>query len=172
MKLATLSLLAPLAVLGASPIAAQEAQRPTYGSVGEATAPVADAYFAAYIGRDWDALEPLLDEASSFEDPTATYVFGGVKSDGREAMMERFREGYAGITHMDFVKTRRMISADTAIYEGSLEWGLDLGSGTVVDSVTPMVIILTVRDGKVVQHRDYVDYAPFIAALQAARAAK
>ncbi|WP_299194133.1 nuclear transport factor 2 family protein [uncultured Erythrobacter sp.] len=165
------SVIAAAALLAfAVPLAAQDsdAAEPSYGEIGAATAPVADAYFAAYTSRDWDTLEPLLAENSSFHDPTATHVFGPVRSDGRAAMMERFRVGYAGISHMEFVTSRRMISADTAIYEGVLHWGLDIGGGTLVDTVTPMVIVLTIEDGKVVSHRDYVDYAPFIEAVRAA----
>ena len=152
-----------------SPAIAQERQ--SYSAVGEATAPVADAYFAAYTGRDWDALEPLLADEASFQDATATHVFGGVLSEGKPAMMERFRVGYEGITHMRFETERRLVSGNFAIYEGALDWGLDLGDGKSVDSVTPMVIVIEVQDGKVVRHRDYVDYAPFIAAVRAARGA-
>lgn len=155
----------------AIPVAAQESEAPerSYAEIGAETAPVADAYFAAYTSRDWDALEQLLAEDASFDDPTATHVFGNIRSDGRAAMMERYRVGYSGVTHMEFSTSRRLISAESAIYEGVLHWGLDLGGGTLVDSVTPMVIVLTVEDGKVVRHRDYIDYAPFIAAARKAR---
>lgn len=168
-KAASLAIAGCMLAMGA-PLSAQTAPKQDYAAVGAATAPVADAYFAAYTSRDWDALEPLLAEGASFQDPTATHVFGGVLSEGRSAMMERFRVGYAGITHMEFAMDRRLVSAETAIYEGALHWGLDLGNGTSVDSLTPMVIVLTVEGGKVVRHRDYVDYAPFIAAVRAARA--
>lgn len=168
MKKLLIAVTATFAFAATVPSLAQEGERPSYGSVGEATAPVADAYFNAYIGRDWDVLETMLVEGSSFQDPTATYVFGGVLSEGREAMMSRFRNGYASLTHMEFAVTRRIISGDIAIYEGALDWGIDLGDAKVVDSVTPMVIILTVKDGKVITHRDYVDYAPFIEAVRAA----
>lgn len=154
-----------------APLSAQEAPRQDYTAVTAAGAPVADAYFAAYIARDWDALEALLAADASFQDPTATHVFGGVLSEGSDAMMQRFRVGYAGISHMEFVKNRVLHSGDIAIYEGVLHWGLDLGDGTLVDSVTPMAIVLTVEDGKVVKHRDYVDYAPFLDAVRKARAA-
>ncbi len=160
------------------PALAQSAQQtpntpkpPSYAAITSATAPVADAYFAAYVGNDWDALEPLLAEAAAFHDPTAKRIFGGVLSEGRTAMMERFRTGYASISHMEFVKNRSLISDESAIYEGALHWGTDIGDGTMVDSVTPMVIVLTVVDGKITRHIDYVDYAPFITALRKARSA-
>lgn len=142
---------------------------PRFAATTAATAPVADAYFAAYIARNWDALEPLLAEPAVFEDPTALHVFGPVRSEGRTAIMERFRVGYAGISRMAFAPTRRMMSGNVAIYEGALDFALDIGNGLVVESVNPMVIILTVEDGRVVSHRDYVDYAPFLQAVRSAR---
>jgi hypothetical protein len=72
---------------------------------------------------------------------------------------------------MEFVKNRSLISDESAIYGGALHWGMDLGDGTMVDSVTPMVIVLTVVGGKVTRHIDYVDYAPFVAAMRKARSA-
>lgn len=170
MKAACLAM-AGAALALCAPLHAQESERKDYAAVTAASAPIADAYFAAYIARDWDALELLLAPEASFQDPTATHVFGGVLSEGRDAMMQRFRVGYAGISHMEFVTNRRLHSGESAIYEGALHWGLDLGDGTLADSVTPMVIVLTVDDGKVVRHRDYVDYAPFLDAVRKARAA-
>jgi ketosteroid isomerase-like protein len=162
----------------AQPAVAQQAQQtaatpqpPSHASVTAATAPVADAYFTAYIANDWPALEPLLAESATFQDPTATRIFGGVLSEGRAAVMERFRTGYASLSHMEFVKNRSLISDESALYEGALHWGMDIGDGTMVDSVTPMVIVLTVADGKVTRHTDYVDYAPFVAAMRKARSA-
>ena len=84
--------------------------------------------------------------------------------------MKRFRVGYAGITHMEFTPFRQIVAGDVAVAEGALHWGLDLGEGKAVDSVTPMVIVLTLADGKVIEHRDYVGYAPFLKAVRAMRA--
>lgn len=157
----------------AQPAMAQEATQtantpkpPSYPEITAATAPVADAYFAAYIAHDWDTLEQLLTEDASFQDPTAKHIFGSVPSNGRTAIMKGFRVGYASISHMEFVKNRRLISGETAIYEGALHWGTDLGNGTIIDIVTPMVLVLNVVNGKVGRHVDYVDYAPFVAAVR------
>ncbi|MFT7359311.1 nuclear transport factor 2 family protein [Parasphingorhabdus sp.] len=170
-SIAALTAFAQPALAQDAPSAATAPKPPSYAALTAATAPVADAYFAAYIANDWDALEPLLAEAATFQDPTASHIFGGVLSDGRTAMMERFRTGYASLTHMEFTKNRSLISDESALYEGALHWGIDLGDGTLVDCVTPMVIVLTVVDGKVTRHLDYVDYAPFVAAMRKARAA-
>ncbi|VVT09785.1 nuclear transport factor 2 family protein [Erythrobacter sp. EC-HK427] len=160
-------ILAGAALAFAIPAAAQET--PDYTQVSVETAPVTDAYIAAYTRRDWDALEPLLADDARFSDTTATRLFGPVLSEGREAIMQRFRVSYASITHMEFTHGTRIVSGENGIYEGVLHWGLDLGNGTIVDSVTPMVVLLTVADGKVTEHRDYVDYAPLLAAIEAAR---
>lgn len=162
----------PLALsfaLVAAPLAAQE--RPRFDDVSAATAPVGEAYFAAYIARDWDALEPLLADAASFRDPTAELVFGGALADGKPAMMALFHEGYAGITQMEFRPARTLHSGNYTIFEGELDWAVDMGDGTAVASVMPIVTILRIEDGLVVSHRDYADYAPFIAAARAAREA-
>jgi len=163
------------ALFGACAIAAPVALRAetsgadAYAEAGQVTAEIADAYFAAYIGRDWDTLETLITDQTDFRDPTATHVFGDITSEGSAAMMKRFREGYSNLTHMEFAATRRLVSGNVALYEGELTWGLDLGDGTIVDSTTPMVIVLTVEGSKVIHHRDYLDYAPFVAAVEEAR---
>jgi ketosteroid isomerase-like protein len=156
------ALAAPLA-----PATAQE--RPRYDDVTAATAPVGDAYFAAYIARDWDALEPLLADEATFHDPTAAHVFGGALADGKAAMMTLFREGYAGITRMALRPMRTVHAGNYAIYEGELDWALDMGDGRNVASVMPFVTVLRIENGHVVEHRDYADYAPFIAAARASR---
>lgn len=171
MIIRTLAAVLAALMLLAHPAAAQDSTRAdqrSYEQVGEDTARVADAYFAAYIARDWDALEPLLAEGATFRDPTATHAFGNVHSEGRVAIMQRFRVGYASITHMEFASLRRLISGETAIYEGDLDWGLGMELGMVAESVAPMVIVLTVEGGRVTSHRDYLDYGPFLTAFEAA----
>lgn len=154
----------------AMPALAQDTPPPSYAEVSAQTAPVGEAYIAAYTSRDWDALEPLLADDASFHDPTATLVFGDIRSETRAAMMERFRVGYAGLTHMEWSGIRTIVAGEVAVAEGVLHWGLDIGGGKTVDSVTPMVIVVTVKDGKVVSHRDYIDYAPFLKEVREARA--
>ena len=162
---------AALAVPAIAQDGSGDTPQPSYDDVSEATGVVTDAYFAAYISLDWDTLETLLAEDASFEDTTATLVFGPVLSEGRTAMMQRYRIGYAAITHMEFVTDSRMVSGPNGVYQGALHWGLDLGGGLEVDSVTPMVIVLTVEDGKIVRHEDYLDYAPFLRAIAEAQSA-
>jgi len=156
----------------ATPALAQEADpRPgpkLYTETGEAAAPVADAYFDAYIALAWDRVETMLADDASFCDPTAEPLFGAVSAVGKQKMMARFREGYAVLKGMSFDTTRVIHSGGFAIYEGQLTWTIGMGSRDVT-STTPMVTIIEVRNGKVISHRDYVDYMPFITAERASR---
>ncbi|WP_427969256.1 nuclear transport factor 2 family protein [Altererythrobacter sp.] len=161
------------AVALAIPALAQAAEgRPgeTYLDAGKATASVADAYFADYIALDWDGLEPLLAEDASFADPTAELLFGNPPTEGRAAIMEKFRKGYASISQMSFAQDRAIHSGNMALYEGTLSWTLNFADGNVVSTSMPFVAMIRVEDGKVVSHRDYGDYANFIEAMRELRA--
>lgn len=135
-----------------------------------ATKPVAERYFSAYIARDWDRLEPLLAEESSFVDPTAEPVFGKVERRGKLEVMKNFREGYAAIRHMAFAPTRTVFSGAYAVFEGTLDWTLELDGGKeAVTRNMPFLTILRVQSGVIVEHTDYADYQPFIDAVRRAR---
>lgn len=149
---------------------AQAAAGPdAYAAAGEATSKVAGAYFAAYVALDWDALEPYLADNASFSDPTAELVFGNPPTEGRDAMMAKFRTGYAGIEEMHFDQDRVIYSGNLALFEGRLGWTLHLRDGNVLKSEMPYVAVIRVDDGKVVSHRDYGDYSSFIAGMQELR---
>ena len=143
---------------------------PSYDQASQATKNVADAYFKAYIARDWDRLEPLLSKTVGFVDPTAALVFGSVKVQGKAATMKKFRTGYAAIRHMEFHQIRAFHSGEYAVYEGTLDWTLELDNGKqAVTKGMPFVTVLRVVNGHVLEHRDLADYAPFLAAMRATR---
>lgn len=154
------------AALNASPAAADATG---YVAEGKATAPVADAYFDAYIALDWDRLEPLVGDNVTFEDRTAEQLFTSLEKSGKAEVVKGFRENYSGLTKMIFHKTRVLHSGAYAIYEGDLEWGVKYPAGRVVESTTPFIVILKVENGKVVEHRDWVDYGPFLQSELATR---
>lgn len=161
-------LLAVALCLVAQAAAAQQAK--AFEEAAAATQRVAEPYFAAYIDRDWDRLEPLLAEAGSFTDPTATAVFGVVRHEGKAAAMKNFRESYAAITQMTFRRTRAFFSGQHAVFEGTLDWTLKLGPGKeAVTKDMPFITILHVVDGQMVNHQDFADYTPFLAAVRRAR---
>lgn len=162
-----------LVVLGLALCAAQvwAQQGPSFGQASTATRTVADPYFKAYIARDWDRLEPLLADAGGFTDPTAALVFGSVKFEGKAATLKNFREGYAAIKHMAFHPMRAFVSGEHALYEGTLDWTLALRNGRqAVTRGMPFITILRVVEGRVLEHSDFADYTPFLAAMRAAQA--
>lgn len=156
--------------LGLGLPAVASAAPPTFAQASQATRSVAEPYFEAYIARQWDRLAPLLAEQGSFEDPTATLVFGPVKQAGKAATLQNFRDGYAAIRHMAFHASRVFVSGEHAVFEGTLDWTLALAGGRqAVTTGMPFITVLRVVDGRVVEHRDYADYTPFLAAVKAAR---
>ncbi len=151
----------------AMPLGAQAPSRATYLAASDSTRIVGEAYMQAYIAENWDAIEGMLSEKASFRDPTAEALWGGALASGREAMMQKFRTGYAGI-ELAFEQSRATFSGYYAIFEGTLTWSAPVqGGGRVEAKDSPFVVILRVEGGKVVEHRDYADYHPFIDAMKA-----
>jgi hypothetical protein len=98
-------------------------------------------------------------------------LFGGTRRDGKTESLKYLRQAFAGIEHMDARVSRRLFSADIAVFESSLDWTLVLRNGKRIQThAMPFVVILKVRDGKVIQHQDIADYANFINAFADVRA--
>ncbi|TJY59924.1 nuclear transport factor 2 family protein [Sinimarinibacterium sp. CAU 1509] len=140
---------------------------PTFADMSAVTQRAAEAYFSAYIARDWDALAPHLADSGSFTDPTAEPVFGLVAVSGKIATLKYFRQNYAAIKAMQFNRTRAYFSGAHAVFEGTLDWTLTLDSGKDVETRgMPFVTILRLDGDQVVDHRDFADYQPFIEAYR------
>ena len=148
-----------------------QAPLPSLAERSAQTEAIARPCFDAYIARDWERLEPLLDDNVRFDDATANVVFGGVGKQGKAALMKAFRETYAAIRAMSFHPTLRFASGEHMVFVGELDWRLALADGPLVDTRMPFVVRIRVHDGKVVEHLDTADYNPFVIALQKARAA-
>lgn len=71
---------------------------------------------------------------------------------------------------MEFTSSRTVISGAHAIYEGTLDWTLELDDGKeAVTRRMPFLTILKIEAGLVVEHTDYADYRPFVEAVRRAR---
>ena len=139
---------------------------PTYRETSARTKEVGERYFAAYIAKDWATVGELLAENGSFADRTAELVFGSTLQQGRAATLAFFGKGYEGV-QMRYRPTRAIHTGHHAVYEGSLDWTLRLGDGrTITTEAMPFVVILRVEAGRVVEHRDYADYHPFVENLR------
>jgi ketosteroid isomerase-like protein len=159
-----------LALVAATPLPMAKAQpAQSFAATSAATQRNAEAYFAAYIARDWDKLALHLAEEGGFSDPTATPVFGKVEVAGKQATLKYFRENYAAIKAMRFNRTRAFFSGSHAVFEGTLDWTLGLQGGKEAVTVgMPFVTILRLDAGLVLEHRDFADYQPFIVAQRKA----
>ncbi len=142
----------------------------SYLTTSDRTQKVAQKYFEAYLARDWNTVETLVADDVSFGDPTAVQLFGPNTHMGKAAAMKYFRENYAALTEMKATVTRAIFASHYAIFESTLDWSVKLRNGKELRTpAMPFVVIVTVRDGKVVEHRDYADYRGFIEAARQAR---
>jgi ketosteroid isomerase-like protein len=137
-------------------------------AITEATRVSADAYFKAYFGKDWKTIERLADEGIRFSDPTAALPFGpSPEKAGNKVLLAAFKKTLTPLD-LDFQSLRTVYSGEYAIYEGSLTWTSHFKQRSITATV-PLISILRVVDGKIVEHRDYADYQPFIDAERASR---
>ena len=151
-------------------ISAQE--KLSYEDLSKTSKEIGEKYFASYLAMDWDKIETMLADNATFTDPTAETVFGGGLRDGKEAMMKSFREGYASIEELKFIKSRTIFSGNYAIFEGDLDWTVRVGNGKKVSTVMPIITMLKIENRKVTEHRDFADYHPFLVEFGKARNAE
>jgi len=136
----------------------------------DVTQDVATRYFNTYMAMDWDKLEPMLHVDSTFEDPTAHLLFGLKRPAGKEAVIKNFREGYASLTSMKAKLSRTFFSGDTGIFELDLTFGFRNRQNGITTITMPLVVMIAVKDGKIIMHRDYGDYREYVRQLKAAQA--
>lgn len=156
--------------LAGMPSHLQSAQpKPNYIETTRATRPVAEAYFAAYMAKDWNTLGSHLAEQANFLDPSAQLVFPGALQQGKSAVLKFFREGYEG-TVLKFKPERVWFSGHYGLFEGKLDWTSEVAPGkTIHMKDVSFLVTLRVEDGKVVEHRDFADYHPFLAEMKKLR---
>lgn len=145
-------------------------QERAYLARSELTKSIAEPYFLAYIARDWSAMEALMHTDVSWQDPTAEQLFSGKTVQGKSKALDHLRKTFSGILHMDARVTRRLFSANHAIFESALDWTSALGAEkSMTVRATPFVVVLRIQEGKVVEHTDYADYHGFISEYQRSR---
>ena len=57
---------------------------------------------------------------------------------------------------------RTIFSSNTGIFEINLVWKLKNGPDKLITFNMPLIVVLTIENGKVIGHRDYGDYNYFI----------
>ncbi len=131
-------------------------------SAAEDRLEIAQSYFEALHGGQWDRVRALTGPAFRFSDPTAegheTVITG---ADDLETFLDYMQanrpDGDAEALVEDGFASGRHVTL-LVRYRGRLD-GRALGTeGGPRGFDVPGVTIVTVVDGKVVQHLDYVDY--------------
>ena len=127
---------------------------------------IADRYLEAYC-RDVDAMAALLAEDAEFHDPTAAILgpgMGGEPIYGRQAIADWFRAATTGVESVTVERIGSLVSKHRVVWVVRSRVELDparapQGFPQVFEA--PLVIVLEIRDGKVVRHHDYWDAESF-----------
>jgi ketosteroid isomerase-like protein len=145
---------------GVGPVVAQSAVILSESHESSEAEEIAREYVSAYSAADWDAMALLMADDFVFMDRTSP-VIGGEEfdKDGTLAMLEEYetRGRIVGL-FLDF--PRVFSSNGVVVFSGhvnalSLTSDPDYG----VRWRAEQVLIVTVRDGQVVRHDDYANYA-------------
>ena len=121
--------------------------------------PVAQAYLAAYQAQDFDALAALYAEDAVFIDPTSFDV-GNITQpidwQGRDAILSGLRSW--NVARLEYAVDRNYQASGRTVFDGAVTAVYALEDGDQHYRF-PIITIVTVQDGQVVEHRDYTDYA-------------
>lgn len=156
-----------LLIFVATTIAVNAQQKSPFPERTLLTEDVATKYFNHYMAIDWDKLSLLMHDDISFEDPTAELLFGEKKPVGKTNVLKNFRDTFIAITNMTPKLTRTFFSGDNGVFEMDLSFSFKDRQNNTVTIQMPLVAVITVKDGKVIAHRDYGDYREYIKQLRA-----
>lgn len=126
------------------------------------TAKVADTYLAAYERLDLKALEPMYTDDAVFTDPTSygqpdfaeAFTFNGKEK--VLAGLQGFKSKY-GLARLKYTITKRFDAPNQTVYIGTVTSVVASPQGERA-AIYPAVTIVTVTNGKISEHRDYIDY--------------
>jgi len=139
---------------------AQAAERA--GAHGDAAViAMAEAYLEAYSSLDIGKLEKYYDEQAVFFDPTSTSVqgIGGpFRWQGRAEILKNIRNWSKSTRSLKYVVERRFESSNYVVFVGDVYPLVISGKGDVQYKY-PIITIVTITNGRVMEHRDYTNYA-------------
>ena len=125
----------------------------------QASEDVANAYLEAYETQDFDSLAALYAPDARFVDPTSFDVpdtTPPIDWRGRDTIIAGL-QGW-GVAEVDYQIDRSFTASGRTIFDGSVT-AVFANNGDAVSYRFPIITIVTVADGHVVEHRDYTDYA-------------
>ena len=119
---------------------------------------VAEAYIAAYESQDYDAMRTLYADDAVFVDPTSFHLpsMPPIDWQGSETIIAGITSW--GIARLEYHLDNSFTASGAVIFDGTADVVYSIPAGDRVFNY-PIVTIITVSDGHVVEHRDYTDYA-------------
>jgi limonene-1,2-epoxide hydrolase len=129
------------------------------GPAQAASDAVARAYLEAYETQDFETLAGLYAADARFVDPTSFDVpdtTPPIDWQGPEAILAGLQSW--GVVEVDYQIDRSFTASGRTVFDGSVT-AVFANDGEAVRYLFPIVTIVTVVDGQVVEHRDYTDYA-------------
>ncbi len=128
---------------------------------------VARVYLTAYAEQRHADMAAMSSPDVTFQDPTARVFRAelGRPVHGLEAVQANFEQAFQPIDAFDVAVERAIVVNHHAIFVGRVTYSIPgevFGSSTdTIQFDHPAIIVVTVENGKVTAHRDYVDYSYF-----------
>lgn len=143
----------------------------TAGALAEETqyqrdAKAAQAYADAYSARDINALTALLADDAVFEDPSSRF-------EGKEAIAAGLTEVFGRITSTgpESKEINKYRSGNDFVFMGWADFNMMMAVGDQpkreFNFKLDFMMILKIENGKITEHRDYLDTEAFVSQLQA-----
>lgn len=124
---------------------------------------VAEHYLTAYSTFEPAKMAPYLADDMTFYDPTSTNQTasgGAFQFDGKAAVLKGLGDYAAQFNafSVTYAVKRRYESAGVVVFIADLTYQGEGKDGQTFSGGAPIVTVITVKGGKVVQHTDYFDY--------------
>lgn len=137
----------------------------------QVTIEAANRYLDAYQKLDFVELERSYAEGAAFEDPTSLMIqgIGGpFVWRGREKILAGIRTWAQSISSLRYDIDDVYEASGRVVFVGAVNPVVATGAGPVQYKYR-IVTIITIEDGRVVEHRDYTDYAGAVEVKAAAQ---
>lgn len=139
--------------------------QPKFRAITDSTKTVAERYFKNYARLGFDSMAVDMANDYSFEDPTARILFQGLRINGKEQAIENFKKNYT-FFNVSIPVTRTYFSGNYGVFEGVYKFSVNVPNNETMSFEIPIVVIIKVENGKVIEHRDFADYQAYIAQNQ------
>ena len=159
-----LAFLSCVGISGAEPQTAKPQNAVSMSLEGEqpSAMEIADAYLEVYVDFNLEKMEPFYSEDAVFIDPTSE-VWGedGFDWHGKKEVMAGMEAVVAEFNpKVEYFIKEKYESAGHVVYTGKAK-AITTVEGVIETACVAVTTIITVKAGKIAEHRDYVDYTTY-----------